>query len=188
MKNSSKRLNQRIGRVVGGTLLNLAAAGGVLCIIAVIAAAGFNISIILFKTGSMSPTIPAGSLAVVKEIPAAEIRIGDIVTVERADALPITHRVVAVAPAIGTTTATETSRSITLRGDANVVDDPAPYSVDQVRIVLFSIPGLAGTLTTLSQPPVMVAISVGAAVLVSWAFWPRKSESHDPRHRMASTR
>ena len=54
------------------TLLNLAAAGGAVCLIAVVLAVAFNITLILFKTGSMSPTIPAGSLAVVREIPAAE--------------------------------------------------------------------------------------------------------------------
>lgn len=57
----------------------------------------FNISIMMFRTGSMSPTITAGSIAFVKEIPATEISVDDIVTVERGDAdLPVTHRVVEI--------------------------------------------------------------------------------------------
>ena len=49
--------------LIGGGLLNLAAVGGVVCIAAVIAAFAFNITLIMFKTGSMSPTITAGSLS-----------------------------------------------------------------------------------------------------------------------------
>ncbi len=45
----------------------------------------------------MEPTIPTGSLAVVHEIPASEIAVGDIVTVDRPGQLPITHRVTSVA-------------------------------------------------------------------------------------------
>ncbi|MCB8909926.1 S26 family signal peptidase [Rhodococcus rhodochrous] len=50
-----------------------------LCIGLVIAAFFFNISLILFKTGSMSPTIPQGSMSVVQRISADEIRVGDVV-------------------------------------------------------------------------------------------------------------
>ena len=50
----------------------------------------------MFKTGSMSPTITAGSVALVREIPASEINVGDVVTVDREDALPVTHRVTSI--------------------------------------------------------------------------------------------
>ena len=152
---------------MGGALLNLAAAGGVVCIAAVIAAFAFNITLIMFKTGSMSPTIPAGSLSVVKEIPAADINVGDVVTVDRPGKLPVTHRVTSVLAADGD------ARSITMRGDANGADDPAPYTVSQVRIVLFSFPGLAYAVVAVSHPLVMGGVTLAAAVLVTWAFWPR---------------
>ncbi len=157
-----------IGSVIGDTLLTIAAGGGVLCIIAVIAAAGFNITLIMFETGSMNPTIPAGSLAVVRQIPAAEIRVGDVVTVDRTGQLPITHRVVSVAPG-----GSDDVRTITMRGDANTTDDPKPYTVSHVRIVLFSVPGLAYAVVTLSQPVILGGITVGVSALVTWAFWPR---------------
>ncbi len=173
------RTAQRIGRLLGGTLLNLAALGGVICIAAVIAAVFFSVSLIMFKTGSMSPTIPAGSLALVREIPAAGVQVGDIVTVDRSGLLPITHRVVAITPG------DDGAASITLRGDANTVNDPEPYLVTHVRIVLLSLPGLAGVISALSQGPVMSVITVAAATLVTWAFWPRKSESRSPRHGAA---
>lgn len=149
------------------TLLNIAAAGGAVCLIAVILAVAFNITLILFKTGSMSPTIPAGSLAVVREIPAADMKVGDVVTVDRPGKLPITHRIQSIGPAEGT------ARTITMKGDANAEADPAPYVVERVRIVLWSVPGLAYPLAAAANPVVLGATTVCVAALVSWVLWPR---------------
>jgi signal peptidase len=156
-------------------LLNLAAAGGAVCLIAVVLAVAFNITLILFKTGSMSPTIPGGSLAVVREIPAAEINVGDVVTVDRPGKLPITHRVQTVGPADGA------ARTITMKGDANAEADPAPYVVERVRVVLWSVPGLAYPLAAAANPLVLGATSVCVAALVSWVLWPRNGSRNGPR-------
>ncbi|MCU1567195.1 MAG: signal peptidase [Pseudarthrobacter sp.] len=148
-------------------LLNTAAAGGAVCILAVVCAVLFNISLILFKTGSMAPSIPAGSLAVVRAIPAAEISTGDVVTVDRPGKLPITHRVQTVEPAEGT------ARVITMKGDANREADPAPYVVDHVRLVLWSAPGLAYPLAAAANPVVLGGTTVAVSALVTWVLWPR---------------
>lgn len=152
-------------------LLNLLAAGGVLCIGLVIAAFFFNISLILFKTGSMSPTIPQGSMSVVQRISADDIEVGDVVTVDReVGELPVTHRVIAVHPQ------RPGEALIEMQGDANPNPDPGPYRVTEVRKVLWSIPGAAAVLVWFSDPVILAAITLGAAALVLWAFWPRKSE------------
>ena len=164
------------GRRIGDAVLTLAAAGGVVCIALVLAASVFHITLIMFKTGSMSPTIPAGSLALVREIPAAEARVGDVLTISRPGDLPITHRVTSVAPLAGGLT------SITMKGDANDFADPAPYSVSSARIVLYSIPGLATAVIAVSHPVVLASITLGAAVLVGWAFWPRGRGAAVPAH------
>ncbi|XAS72803.1 signal peptidase I [Micrococcaceae bacterium Sec5.1] len=156
------------------TLLNIAAAGGAVCLIAVILAVAFNITLILFKTGSMSPTIPAGSLAVVREIPAADMKVGDVVTVDRPGKLPITHRIQSIGPAEGT------ARTITMKGDANAEADPAPYVVERVRIVLWSVPGLAYPLAAAANPVVLGATTVCVAALVSWVLWPRNGSRNGP--------
>lgn len=160
----------------GNALLTVAAAGGVVCIVLVPLAFVFHVTLIMFKTGSMSPTIPAGSLAIVRQIPASQVHVGDIVTVDRSPAPPVTHRVTSVSPAPGG------ARAITLRGDANPADDPAPYVVKHVRIVLYSVPRLAYVVRAISDPLVMGAISVGAAALVTWAFWPRGVGDYRARH------
>ncbi|MCD4851203.1 signal peptidase I [Arthrobacter sp. AK01] len=148
-------------------LLNIAAAGGAVCILAVICALLFNITLIMFKTGSMSPGIPAGSLAVVREIPASGINAGDVVTVDRPGKLPITHRVQTVEPADGS------ARTITMKGDANTEADPAPYVVEKVRLVLWSVPGLAQPLSAAANPVVLGATTIAVSGLVTWVLWPR---------------
>lgn len=164
-----------LGHLLNG-ILNLAAVGGALCIALVILAVVFDISLILFRTGSMTPAIPQGSLAVVKEIPASEIEIGDVVTVDRADALPVTHRVTSV------TDLPDDQRQITMKGDANDAADPAPYTVTEVREVLFSLPGLAKPVAALNSPYVLGGVTLAVSALVVWALWPRKrpdAEQHD---------
>ena len=169
----------RFASKLGDALLTLAAVGGVVCIVLVLLAAFFNITLIMFKTGSMSPTIPAGSLAVVREIPAAEIAVGDVVTVDRPGALPVTHRVTSIVAAEGT------ARTITMRGDANPVEDPAPYTVTTVRSVLWSVPGLAQAVVSVSNPLALGGITLAASALVTWAFWPREAaRTRGPKHAL----
>ncbi|UOE24777.1 S26 family signal peptidase [Agromyces soli] len=160
----------RVGRAAGDAVLFLLAAAGAVCIALVVAALAFNITIMLFATGSMSPTIPAGSAALVREIPAGEVQLGDVVTVERDGRLPVTHRVVGVD---ASPSGDGERRALTLRGDANPVDDPSPYDVATVRIVLWSVPGVAGVITALQQPIVLGGLTLGLTALVLWAFWPR---------------
>ncbi len=146
--------------------LTVLAIAGAVCIALVIAAEVFGVSIILFSTGSMSPTIPAGSAALVREIPASEVAVGDVVTVDRPGALPVTHRVVAV-------DGTGSTRELTLRGDANPVNDPSPYEVGHVRLVIASVPGLAPAIAAAGEPAVLGTVTVLVAGVVTWAFWPR---------------
>ncbi len=157
--------------MVRATLLNLAAAGGALCIVAVICALLFDITLILFKTGSMSPTIPAGSVAVVRQIPASEVEVGDILTVDRPGLLPVTHRVQSVEDT------GNNQRVITMKGDANSSPDPVPYTISDARLVMGSVPGLAYPLASMSNPVGLGAITIAVAALVTWVLWPRSERS-----------
>ncbi|WP_291799260.1 signal peptidase I [Brevibacterium sp.] len=153
-----------------GGVLNAAAVGGAICILLVILAVAMHISLILFRTGSMDPTIPQGSLAVVKEIPASEVSVGDIVTVDREGRLPVTHRVIGLEDTDGGAT------RLTLQGDANPVPDPAPYDVTTVRTVLFAVPGLAAPVAALGSPYVLGSVTLAVSALVVWALWPRRRD------------
>ncbi|GAA4486200.1 signal peptidase I [Microbacterium panaciterrae] len=157
------------GGVLSEILLWVAALAGLICIVLVVLALTAHITLIMFRTGSMSPTIPAGSVAIVQQIPAGDVHVGDVVTVDRPGQLPVTHRVRVVA--LGDTAA---QRLITLRGDANAQDDPAPYPVSTVRIVRFAIPGIAPLIVAFGNPFVLGGLTLGATALVVWAFWPRE--------------
>jgi len=152
-------------------LLTVLATFGVVCIVATIAAFALNVSLIMFKTGSMSPTISTGSLAVVRQIPASGIEVGDTTTVSRGEGqLPVTHRVISTTPLGGGLF------SIQMKGDANDAPDPRPYEVTEVKKVLWHVPGLAYVVARVSQPSYMAGITVAASFLVVWAFWPRKKQ------------
>lgn len=154
---------------LGDLLLTILAIAGSLCLLFVILSFTLNISIMMFKTGSMSPTIRAGSIALVKEIPASELKVGDVATVQRGhDELPVTHRVTEIKNIADDGTAT-----FTMKGDGNATPDVESYSASTVQRVFFSAPGLAPLIQKLNSPYVLGILTVGAASLVVWAFWPR---------------
>lgn len=155
-------------------ILTLLSVAGVLCIALVIAGYAFGMSLVMFSTGSMAPTIPAGSVALVREVPATEIEVGDVVTVARPDDLPITHRVLEVLAVDGETV------TFTMQGDANDDPDLQPYTATTVREVLGSVPRIATLVASLQDARVLGGLAVGAAALVTWAFWPRHEEDEPP--------
>ena len=116
----------------------------------------------------MSPTIPAGSVALVREVPAVEIEAGDVVTVDRDPELPVTHRVLEIQRVDGEQV------TFTMQGDDNAEPDPFPYVETTVREVLWSAPGLANVIVQFQNPFVLGGITLGATALVTWAFWPRR--------------
>lgn len=143
---------------------------GLLSLIGAIAAHVWGFSIILFSTGSMSPTIPAGSAALVRLVPAGDLAVGDITTIERPGQLPITHRITSIEQLSGSPSV----RVVTMRGDANAVDDPEPYVITDARVVMAAAPGVAQFFSGLRDPRLMAALTVLAGILVTWAFWPRQ--------------
>lgn len=167
----------RAGRGVD-SILTLLAVGGSLCIVLVLLAVVFHVSIIMFKTGSMSPTIPTGSVALVQEVPADAVAVGDVVTVDRPGMLPVTHRVTSVVEdAAATASANAHARTLTVKGDANRAEDPAPYTVDSVKRVIFAVPGIAPLVAQASNPLVLGTTTVVMAGVVTWAFWPRRDRA-----------
>ncbi len=170
-RKGSAQSQPSLGARVGDAALTIASVCGAVCILLVALAFFFDVTLIMFKTGSMSPTMPTGTLAVVRETPAGKIAVGDVVTVSREDALPVTHRVTSVADG-----PTDRQRVMTLKGDANEAPDPAPYTVETVRKVAFAVPGLAFVIVWLSDPRVLGILAISVSALVTWAFWPRRGD------------
>ncbi|MFD5868262.1 signal peptidase I [Corynebacterium sp. NPDC060344] len=170
------RKKSKVGKFIAETVLTLLAIFGVICAGLAIAAWTMNIGIILFKTGSMAPEIPTGSMAIVRTIPAEQAQVGDVVTVERPNQMPITHRVTSNVPDPGQGA---DARIIEMKGDANPGPDPFPYHVTEVREVLWSKAGWGEYVVMLSQPWTMVVIVLLASAIVTWAFWPRGEDDEE---------
>jgi signal peptidase len=151
------------------TLFAVAGIAGLLSILWLIAALVFGLSIIVFKTGSMAPTMPTGSAAVTRSIPASEIRVGDVVTVPvPGKTLPVTHRVYSVKPYA----AVPGDRILVLKGDDNLTPDQIPYTVGRVKLVIFAVPGAGTALAILQTAPFVGVATLLVASLLFWAFWP----------------
>jgi|SRR5690625_875854 len=130
-------------------------------------------TLVVLKTGSMSPTMPAGTAAVTMPTAAADLEVGDVVTVQRDDtSLPVTHRIIEITP--GNTPA---ERELRLQGDANATPDLFPYRVEETHRVITAMPGLGRMLAVAQGPVVMGVATVVVAALCLRAFWPSSSES-----------
>jgi signal peptidase len=157
----------------------LAAVGapGVLVAAWLVASWALSASLVVLVTGSMSPGMPAGTAAVVRTTPAADLRVGDVVTVPRGDGARVTHRVVAIDDVPGQ----PQERLLTLQGDANRTTDRDPYRVATAGRVVASLPGAGRVLETVRQPAVAGAGVLLVAALVAWALWPERPRDDDRR-------
>jgi signal peptidase I len=115
-------------------LLGVALVLGVVCLVIPRALGAVPLTIL---SGSMAPTMPPGSLAVVRPVDATHARVGDVLTYQpvQDDPTLVTHRVVAV---------TKNARgdvSLILQGDANSTPDDAPVRPEQVMgTVVYAVP------------------------------------------------
>ncbi|MGN8048848.1 signal peptidase I [Curtobacterium sp. 22159] len=119
-------------------------------------------------TQSMEPTLPPGTLLVVRPTPIDDIRVGDVVTYQITSGQPavISHRVVSIA------SSSDGSRTFTLKGDNNALPDPAPVTAAQVRgVVWYSVPdvGLVNQLVNGSRSwlvPTMAGVLLAYGALM----------------------
>ena len=107
-------------------------------------AAGYSAHLIL--TGSMAPAAPAGSVVLMRPLPAEAVRVGQIVLIPRRDrrrpSPPLMHRVVAIRRDAGRIVA-ET------KGDANATPDFDPYVIEGYTMTpVVVIPRLGYVLAT----------------------------------------
>ena len=128
------RRNARARFFARELVLWVGAVTGVVCLTAAALAVFAGVTPLVFRSGSMSPEIPTGALALAQTVPASEVSVGDVVSVPRADGVRVTHRVV------GTEVAAGESRSLVLKGDANRVVDPEPVVVAEADRVFWSAP------------------------------------------------
>ncbi|MFC9789089.1 hypothetical protein [Rhodococcus sp. NPDC127528] len=153
--------------------LNVGAIAGLICVLAAAASFLFGIKPLVFRSGSMSPDIPTGALALSKATPAADLAVGNVVSVENDQGIRITHRIKEIVSTDGV------SSVLILKGDANKDADISPYTVTEADRVFFSVPGLGYAVSWLSSP---VAIFLGGSLVggvMVLAFGPSAKRKND---------
>ncbi len=175
-----------VGRRLREVVLDTVAVLGTLSLLGTVALVLTGASLVVFRTGSMTPAMPVGALALVVPTPADQVAPGDVVTVARPGSpLPVTHRVVAVEAAAGLGPG---GAVLELRGDANEAVDPQPYEVAEVGRVVASAPHLGHWLERARTPPVLAGATLAAAALVAWTFWPATADRPRPTGRRCARR
>ncbi len=114
-------------------LLTAGSSLGLVCILATAAGYAFGITPLVFRSGSMSPAIDTGDLAVARTVDTSSLEAGDIVSVVNADGNRVTHR-------LREMSAQGDTHRLTLQGDANRAPDAEVYTAARVERVLFDIP------------------------------------------------
>lgn len=147
---------------VGDVALWVGAVVGGCCLVVLLAALIFGVRPLIFRSGSMSPTITTGSLAFAHRVPATDVRVGDIVSVPVGDTR-VTHRVVQVITTSG-------GISLRLRGDANPTPDARLYHVSTVERVWVWLPRVGYAVAWLTRTPGSFVLALYAAVLLALIF------------------
>jgi signal peptidase len=121
-------------------------------------------------TPSMEPTLPPGTLIVVRPVDTDELEVGDVATyqIRSGDPAVITHRITAVA------SASDGTRTFTFQGDNNASPDSLPVAPDQIQgEVWYSVPlvgwanqAVNGQARSWIIPAAAVALLLYAAVTI----------------------
>ena len=156
-------MNTRLGQIAWWARQGLLTAGavvGVVCILMTVGAALFGLRPLVFQSGSMSPTIQTGDLAISHRVDASSLHRGDVVSVPTGTGTRVTHRIVSVSHE-------GPDAVLRLRGDANNATDATSYRVSHADRVLFHLPRLGYVVGWLSGPMGLFLLGLYAAFLVS---------------------
>jgi signal peptidase I len=159
----------RVGREIG---LTLGALAGVLCMVMAVLAVAFDVQPVVFRSGSMSPAIDTGALAISRTVDAADMRVGDVVTVRTSNGIRVTHRIQAI-------TRHGDQATLILRGDANSVPDEEPYVVRSADRVLFDVPQAGHVVNAVTGPSGVFAAGLLVGLLMVTAFSRRPRDNDE---------
>lgn len=139
-----------------------------------------NIEVKIVKSGSMEPTIPTGSVVLIR--PEAAYAVGDIITFgeDNKRQIPTTHRIISVSNENG-------KEVFQTKGDANEVADPKPTQSNSViGKVVFDVPRAGFILdfarTTLGFA-LLVGIPAGLIILDELLVIGREAKTYFARRR-----
>ncbi|HET9441742.1 MAG TPA: signal peptidase I [Acidimicrobiales bacterium] len=171
------RRGGRLGRLAGEVLLTLGALLGVAVTVFTVAAGSGGVQPLVVRSGSMEPTVATGSMVLVRRVPAAQLRVGDIVAVTRPDRTTVIHRIIRLdrqgAVAV-----------IRLKGDANPDPDPALVTVVAADRLAWRVPLAGRAAGWLATAPGGFAVGAVMAAMAT-AILVRRSSAPGPPGALA---
>jgi signal peptidase len=170
------------GRRAQQVLLTLGALLGVASVLLTLVAPLAHVRPLIFLSGSMSPAIDTGSLALARTTPAADLRVGDVVTVPASNSTYVTHRIVRITHHDGVAT-------LRLKGDANRHADPMVHEVLEVPRVFAAVPYAGSVVAWFSRTP-GVYVLAGYVVIALGSLRRRREQlrREEPRRVVAGAR
>lgn len=116
-------------------------------------------------TQSMEPTLPPGTLAIVRPEAPRDIRLGDVMTyqIRSGDPAVISHRV------IGITTTSTGGLTFTTKGDNNATADPPVMPIQVRGVVWYSVPLLGYLNSALDQGQRSWIVPAAGVLLLGYA-------------------
>ncbi|WP_313407756.1 signal peptidase I [Aeromicrobium sp.] len=157
----------RLGRalaVAGNSVLWVTAVLGAASLLLGLATVVAGVQPLIFRSSSMGPEIPAGALGLAKTVDATEVEVGDVISVDGANGIRVTHRVVEVGEAAGSEV------SFTLKGDANAAPDAHAYVASEVDRVFLDIPYLGYVANWMASPWALFVAGIAVAFLAAALF------------------
>ena len=151
------------------TALTIGAVLGLICLVAAFAATVLDVRLLVFRSGSMSPEIRTGGIALARTVPVDRLEVGDVVSVVNSEQMRITHRVVAVNQTLD-------GRAVVLKGDANSSPDQDVYTGDSADRVFWHVNGAGYVVHTLSSRYAFFAGGMLVAGLLYLGFAGRDPE------------
>ena len=123
-------------------------------------------------SGSMEPTIPVGAIVVATPVPAAQLRLGDVITFQNPnhpDRL-VTHRIRGIAPSAQ-------GPLLRTQGDANPAPDAWVLQATQAPVYryLFQVPYLGYLVLASQTAAVRIAVAVAGALAFA-LLWMRRED------------
>lgn len=111
---------------------------------------------VVVRSGSMEPTYPVRSVAVVRPVEVADVAVGDVLAVETPAGTRVLHRVTE-------RTITPNGVLVTLKGDANKTADPTPVLITEAYRAGAKVPHVGALAPVLRSP--LAGFAVALALL-----------------------
>ena len=117
---------------------------------------------LVVRSGSMSPTIPTGSIVFYRKVSAANVKVGDVIVFNKPGQLneKVTHRVYKISNSA-------TGRFFTTKGDANgAADDWQVPAVGTGWVASFHVPGVGYAIADLQSTTARLLLLLIPALLL----------------------